>query len=55
MTSLNDDERRSWVLNDEGLHSWWVKSGMGIYKFVKENREEIDVAIRSVLERKPKR
>ncbi len=51
---MNDEERRQWVLNDEGLYNWFMSSGMGLYAFVKSHREEIDDAINQVLNPKPK-
>lgn len=53
MIRLNDEERTQWVENDEGLYSWWKSTGKGITTFVRENREELDKHIRTVLERSP--
>jgi len=50
---MNDEERRLWVLNDEGLYSWWRTSHKSMRPFIRENREEIDKAINSVLNREP--
>ena len=36
-------------MNDEGLYNWWRSSHQGITKFIRENREEIDMAINRVL------
>ena len=52
---MNNREREMWINNDEGLYRWWKSSGMGITPFIKENREEIDKYILSILERKPNR
>jgi len=52
-TRLNNEERRLWVLNDEGLYRWWMRSRKGMRAFIKENREEIDAGIRRVLDREP--
>lgn len=41
----NDRERELWVLNDEGLHSWWKSTRMSMRQFIRENRQEIDEAI----------
>ena len=39
---MNDEERREWVRNDEGLYSWFRRSRMGLYAFVVANRAIID-------------
>lgn len=46
---MDDNERKMWVNNDEGLYNWWKSSRMSLTAFVKENRAEIDEAINSVL------
>lgn len=51
--TLNDDERRQWVLNHEGLYQWWLSTGAGIYRFVRENRSALDDLIKQELERGP--
>ena len=48
---MNDDERRLWVLNDEGLYLWWKSTGLGLYRFIRENRAEITAAIDGALGR----
>jgi len=45
---MNNSEREDWVMNDEGLYDWWKSSKMSLRKFIKENRKEIDEAIRRV-------
>lgn len=45
--TLNDNDRKEWVQNDEGLYRWWKSSGVGLGRFVRENRAEIDEAIYS--------
>jgi hypothetical protein len=50
---MNNRERQMWIDNDEGLYNWWRESGLSMSAFIKENREEIDAAINSVLNRKP--
>ena len=47
---MNDEERRLWVLNDEGLYNWYISTRQGLYKFVKENRNELDKIIGRALE-----
>lgn len=42
---MNDEERRLWVLNDEGLYNWYRRSGTGIYQFIRDNREELTTII----------
>ena len=46
---LNDDERRLWVLNDEGLYSWFTCSRQSMRAFLKDNRAEIDACILGVV------
>jgi peptidoglycan hydrolase-like protein with peptidoglycan-binding domain len=53
---LNNSEREQWINNDEGLYNWYMaerKMGGGMSAFIKRNREQIDAAILSVLDRKP--
>ena len=38
---MNDEERRLWVLNDEGLYLWYRRSRKGLYAFINENRAEL--------------
>lgn len=47
---LNDDERRQWVLNDEGLYLWWQRSRQPIKAFIWAHRAELDSAIKPVIE-----
>lgn len=50
MTRLNDDERRVWVLNDEGLYRWWQSSRQSIRAFIRHNRADLDAAILPVID-----
>jgi len=51
---MNNTERAQWIDNDEGLHNWWRSSRQSKRQFIKDNRGEIDAAIRNVIEgRKP--
>ena len=52
---LNDNDRRDWVNNDEGLYDWWRSSGIGLYRFVRENRTELTRHIQAVLATPPQR
>jgi hypothetical protein len=38
---MDDNERRLWVLNDEGLYNWYKSTRQGLYKFIKNNRDEL--------------
>jgi hypothetical protein len=50
----NDEERRQWVENDEGLYNWYRGSRLSMTRFIRQNRAEIDEVINNVLEnRKP--
>lgn len=54
MAKHNDEERRQWIENDEGLYNWQRSSRLSMTRFIRENRKEIDEAIDNVLEnRKP--
>lgn len=50
---MDDEERRQWVMNDEGLYNWWRSSRMGLYKFVEENRDELTKIINKALNKEP--
>lgn len=39
---MNDEERRQWVENDEGLYGLRRSSGLSTREFVKRNRSLID-------------
>jgi len=46
---ITDKERRLWVLNDEGLYNQMIRTGSSdVYKFIKNNRDEIDKIINNV-------
>jgi len=45
----NDDERRLWVLNDEGLYNMQRGSRQSVRAFVRENRAMIDEHIDAAL------
>jgi hypothetical protein len=47
----NDEERRIWVLNDEGLYLWHRASRQHLRQFIRDNRTEIDAAIDRVLDK----
>ena len=44
---LNDEERRQWIENDEGLYNWQRRSRLSMREFIRQNRTEIDAAILS--------
>ena len=44
----NDEKRRLWVLNDEGLYNWWQSENIGITRFIRQNRAKIDEVIDKV-------
>jgi len=52
-TRRNDEERRQWVLNDEGLYNWHRASRQSMREFIRENREELDAAIDRALATPP--
>jgi hypothetical protein len=45
----NDEERRQWSENDEGLYNLRRSSGQGLYAWVRENRALIDSVIDNIL------
>lgn len=50
---FNNNERRIWVLNDEGLYSWFRASRQSMTSFLRENRHELDTCISRVLDVRP--
>lgn len=46
---MNDEERRLWVLNDEGLYNWFKSERIGLYEFIKRNRIELTRIIEQVV------
>lgn len=49
---MNNEERRQWINNDEGLYNWWRSSRVSMMQFIRENRSEIDRCISNVTEGK---
>lgn len=49
---INDEERRQWVLNDEGLYLEQRRSRLSLRRWIRGNRSFIDEVIRAVLEGK---
>ena len=43
---MNNSEREMWVLNDEGLYSWWRSTHQSMTQFLKDNRKELDLHIK---------
>ena len=56
---MNDTERAQWIDNFEPLYLWWQSKRrhtwprMGMQRFIRENREEIDHIIRAERDRPP--
>ena len=50
---MNDEERRQWVLNDEGVYRWYIGSRMGLYRFIRENRNELTEIIEKAINAEP--
>ncbi len=46
---LNDEDRRQWINNDEGLYNWQRSSGLSMREFIRQNRQELDACINKVL------
>lgn len=49
---INNQDREQWIDNDEGLYGWWKSSRLSKRDFIKQNKAEIDAAIRNVTEGK---
>lgn len=47
-SSHNDEERRQWVNNDEGLYDLWRCSRQAQKQWIRENRTAIDAVIEKV-------
>ena len=47
---MNDTERRQWIANDEGLYNWQRYSRLNMRDFIRQNRAEIDAAIKQVVD-----
>lgn len=39
------EERRQWIMADEGLYTWWARSNCPIDKFMQDNRIQLDEMI----------
>ncbi len=53
--TLNDDDRRQWIDNDEGLYGWQRSSRLPMREFIRQNRAELDSFIQAALNRQPSR
>lgn len=51
--TVNAADRRQWIENDAGLYQWWQGSGIGLYRFERENRAELTRIIKGELNREP--
>jgi hypothetical protein len=49
---MTNSEISEIIDNDEGLYSWWKSSRLSKTKFIKENKEDIVICIKNVLERR---
>ncbi len=43
--TINDDDREEHVLNHEGLYNDHRQSGLSMRKYIRQNRESIDLVI----------
>ena len=50
----NNEERRQWILNDEGLYDWWQQTGKPMILFIQDNRMQIDECIDRMLNIEPR-
>ena len=51
--TMNNKEREMWIINDEGMYNWWKSTKLSKANFIKENKQEIDAAIKAMLDKKP--
>lgn len=49
MRSDKDENRRLWILNDEGLYNMWQNSKRSIDFFIRQERKMIDEVIGNVV------
>lgn len=45
---MNDEQRKEWVMNDEGLYNLYRSTRLKIRQWVQENRALIDTVINNV-------
>lgn len=45
---MNDEDRRLWVINDEGLYTLQMESGKKIMPWVRDNRTLVDEVAENV-------
>lgn len=45
---ITNEDRRQWILNDEGLYNWYRSSRQSLRDFIRENKDEIDRVIDNV-------
>jgi len=50
--TINDEDRRQWVENDEGLYLMKRSSRLSMTRFIRENRAFIDEVINNVTDNK---
>lgn len=53
--TINDNDRRQWIANDEYLYSWQRSSRLPVRMFIREFRAELDAYIKRQLNREPVR
>ena len=46
---ITNEERRLWIINDEGLYNWQTSSKLSLGRFILQNKHEIDAVINNVL------
>lgn len=51
--NLTVSDIAQWIDNDEGLYNWWRRSRQSKTAFIRENRTELEGAIRGALNRPP--
>jgi hypothetical protein len=49
--AINNEERRLWVLNDQGLYNMWRDAKGPLAVFIREHKEEIDKHIHFTINR----
>jgi hypothetical protein len=45
---MNDKERKQWIHNDQNLFNWFNSCNIGLSRFIKINRVQIDSFIQCI-------
>jgi hypothetical protein len=45
---MNNEDRRQWIENDEGLYNRFKSSGLSMTEFIRQNRKFVDEVVVNV-------